>query len=713
MKRLMKSMVLMAAVAVALASCAKENVSEQDNGGQKFAEVSFKAEIPAYKTTKSTIDVDGLVFNTRWAEGDRMGMSYSYGETGSKTEEDNVPAKYSKDGSYTVSLPAEYTGTWEYYVYYPYQSTMTSSKYVEIPFGSERSQTGNAINPAYDIMHGIHGTKNSAAGKENDGTSIRFDMERLTSLLHFHFTSSLNEKVLKATLSVDGDPIAADKYVMHVDMTNAAQALYTTGQTYNEIMLNITEATADDFSLWFSILPYDDTYRDNGIENIRLVVETETKTFSITNPNTDVDIYEAGQIHSITAAVPDNAWKDKTTPEENKVFFYESFDKNDGTGGNDDNWKGSIATETDGIQYDKTGWDGTNIYKAKACIKLGKSDAQGSITSPSLGITTSGTAKVSFLAAAWDNSKESTTLNISISGSGSIDTKSVTLVKGAWTEYTCTINGADKDTKVTFSASQKSNNRFFLDEVYVYTGEKPSKPVTPALTLSAESAAAEANATEASFDIQSNVDWTVSTEAEWITEWTKSGSNDGTVVIKFDANRTDAARTATFTVKTTDNAISKTFTLTQKAAGAATTVTDVLTAADFKATDTEYTDFSNTKKTSTAVYSGNSAKSSAGAIQLRSKNSNSGIVTTASGGTAKSVKIIVASGSNTIDVYGSNTAYTGASDLYKTSGTATQGAKIGSLKATGTITIDGTYKYIGIRSNNGAVYISSIEIVWE
>ena len=75
MKILMKSMVLMAAAALALASCAKENINEQNNGGQKFAEVSFKAEIPDYQATKSTIDVDDLTFNTRWAEGDQMGMS--------------------------------------------------------------------------------------------------------------------------------------------------------------------------------------------------------------------------------------------------------------------------------------------------------------------------------------------------------------------------------------------------------------------------------------------------------------------------------------------------------------------------------------------------------------------------------------------------------------------------------------------------------------
>lgn len=139
-------------------------------------------------------------------------------------------------------------------------------------------------------------------------------------------------------------------------------------------------------------------------------------------------------------------------------------------------------------------------------------------------------------------------------------------------------------------------------------------------------------------------------------------------------------------------------------------VTDVITASNLAATNTTYTDFSGVKLTSSAVYAGNSAKSSDGGIQMRSKNSNSGIVSTASGGKVKSVSITVESGSNTVDIYGSNTAYTAASDLYNTSN---QGTKIGSLTETGTVTFEGDYAYVGIRSNNGAIYLTNVTIVWE
>ena len=352
-------MVLAAAAVAALAGCAKETVSEQASSSGKLVDVKFTAEIPAYQTTKSTVDVNGLTFNTRWADGDKMGLSYAYGESTPKTEGENIQATYSKDGSYTVKLP-EYTGAWEYYVYYPYQTAITSSKSVEIPFGAERTQNGNSINSDYDLMQAIHAVTNGVEGKDDDGCSIQFEMERLTSLLYFHFTSSLTETVQKATLTVDGDPIAAEKLVLHVDMTNYTTS-YVSGSTSNSIVLNLTDVTADDFMLWFNILPYGLT--SQGIKNIKLVVETETKTFSITNPNSELDLYKAGQVHSINLNIPDSAWKDKETPAPPVTTpVYEKV-----TSALTD-WSGDylIVYEGGSLAFDGslTKFDGTNNYKS-------------------------------------------------------------------------------------------------------------------------------------------------------------------------------------------------------------------------------------------------------------------------------------------------------------------------------------------------------------
>ena len=65
-----------------------------------------------------------------------------------------------------------------------------------------------------------------------------------------------------------------------------------------------------------------------------------------------------------------------------------------------------------------------------------------------------------------------------------------------------------------------------------------------------------------------------------------------------------------------------------------------------------------------------------------------------------------------MDVYGKNSEYSSPTELYNTS---TQGTKLGSIKyGTSTeLTIEGDYEYIGLRSNSGAMYLTSISITWE
>ena len=237
------------------------------------------------------------------------------------------------------------------------------------------------------------------------------------------------------------------------------------------------------------------------------------------------------------------------------------------------------------------------------------------------------------------------------------------------------------------------------------TAAAPVLSATPAATTVA------ATATSVTWTITSNTDWTITT-GTGVTASATSGNGNADVTLTFAANTGSSAVTYTATASAT-GCDDVTITITQSAAGSSSDITDTITSALLTATSTTYTDFSNVAATSSARYAGNSAKSESGGIQMRSKNSNSGIVSTVSGGRVKSVTITVESGSNTIDVYGSNTAYTGAADLYATGDNSNQGTKIGSLSATGTITFTDDYAYVGIRSNSGAIYVTSVEIVWE
>lgn len=131
---------------------------------------------------------------------------------------------------------------------------------------------------------------------------------------------------------------------------------------------------------------------------------------------------------------------------------------------------------------------------------------------------------------------------------------------------------------------------------------------------------------------------------------------------------------------------------------------------------TEYKSWNGKQVISSAVYAGQSAGGN-DAIQLRSSNSNSGIVTTASGGNVKKIVVdwnsATASG-RTLQVYGKNSAYSAPTELYATSGNTEQGELLGEIVC-GTSTelvIEGDYEYIGLRSKSGAMYLNSVEVTW-
>lgn len=66
----------------------------------------------------------------------------------------------------------------------------------------------------------------------------------------------------------------------------------------------------------------------------------------------------------------------------------------------------------------------------------------------------------------------------------------------------------------------------------------------------------------------------------------------------------------------------------------------------------------------------------------------------------------------TINVYGKNSAYTAASDLYNSSN---QGTLLGTIVCgtSTSVTVSGDYEYVGLRSASGAIYLVSITITWE
>ena len=282
-----------------------------------------------------------------------------------------------------------------------------------------------------------------------------------------------------------------------------------------------------------------------------------------------------------------------------------------------------------------------------------------------------------------------------------------------------TVSWSGEATEVTFTVGDKANygsdgaekaGQLCFNDIKVTEGGQGQSSFGATLA----EANVAATATEATVNVTGNVAWTASVTSGATVD-PASGTGEGAVTVTFPANTdTENSKTYTVTLTTTADVPTKTIQLVITQAKAGGAVTDVLNQKFTGISGSSYTDFSGKTGASGAVYAGQCAGSNS-SIQLRSKNSNCGIVTTDTGGKAKKVTVTWESHTmegRTLNIYGKNTAYSSASDLYDD---AKQGTLLGSVTyGTSTeVTISGDYTYIGFRSAADAMYLSEIKIVWE
>lgn len=494
MKQFSKLFFAAAVAALGLASCAKE-VAPVETPKDNLVTVHFGATAGIEGATKATLTTDDeLTFTSAWENGDALSVKYSYNETTEATTSGIVSASWATD-HFEAKMP-EHHGMWDYNVVYPAPDAES-----KVDFGSARTQKGNAYNSKYDLMKGGAIAEDADAGKTADRKNIVFEMTRQTAIAYFHLTSDLDEEVVSAKLSVEGNDAYLSTSDVQIGKDNSGNIDYAKGYVFTktegvaskEINLTFDAGTAapmsSDFKLWFNVLPTKYT-------SMSLEVKTANHTLTL-NKNKGGN-FAAGKLYKIH--------KDKVTWTENKnvTFFYESFDSCDGTGGNDGTWS-NISGPSEDLKADNN-WSATNtnVFSANACARFGSSKNQGSATTPKLGINTS-TATLSFKAGAWNSTNEKTEIKITANNGGTVEPSTITLKKGEWTDYTCTISGATEKTTLTFAASQEKNNRFFLDEVMVYYGNKPVVKHTQQISFSKTSVECYINDTFTEPDLSGNI----------------------------------------------------------------------------------------------------------------------------------------------------------------------------------------------------------------
>ena len=287
MRKLMRTFALMAVAALGLSACTGEKlVPDNGNVDGEFVTVHFGAEAAIEGATKAKLTTeDEKTFKSAWENGDVLSVEYISPET---ADNKIITATWNGTSFEAKDLPNE-TGAWDYTACYP----KPDEKDNHIDFGANRTQNGNAYNGIYDVMIGNKSTKNSAAGKDDDGSNVVFNMERKTGIVYFHLTSSLEEKVVSAKLSVEGGNIASSNALLE-------PSSFTPKTDLKEITITFTEApTAKDIRLWFNVLP-------TSYTSMSLVVETTGHTLTLTN-NVSGE-FVAGKLYKSSLSPKEDKW---------------------------------------------------------------------------------------------------------------------------------------------------------------------------------------------------------------------------------------------------------------------------------------------------------------------------------------------------------------------------------------------------------------------
>ena len=297
MKKFMKSFALLAVAALGLSACNDDKlVPDNGNADGKFVTVHFGAEAAIEGATKATLTPNEVetMFTSAWENGDALSVKYSFDYDAAK----DATATWSADKSCFEAQMEGGKGDWTYDVLYPTPK--------EVSFGSERTQNGSNYNSKYDLMKGSAVAENADAGKTADGKNIVFEMTRQTAIAYFHLTSTLDEEVVSAKLSVEGDGayLSTSEVKANEDYAQGYAFTETEGVASKEIGLTFTGTApkTSGFKLWFNVLP---------TEYTKMTLTVETANHTLTISRNAAGNYAAGKLYKVVKDIPAEKWVKK------------------------------------------------------------------------------------------------------------------------------------------------------------------------------------------------------------------------------------------------------------------------------------------------------------------------------------------------------------------------------------------------------------------
>lgn len=679
MKNIFKSLMLVAVAAMGFA-CQEAN---EDFAPERANEVVMTIIADADEETRTYIS-DEANGKIAWSAGDQLKVienSAVYRTSDAATIDADGKAQFS------VSFPKN-DGAVTYNAVFPASALAEDDEdkidaaKVKVIVKDQQKPTATSFDPQADVL--------VAKQLEFDAqpTELNMQFKRLVALGKISLTNlPANEKISQVVFTAGANDILAGRN--YVNATNGDVIEYGYYGKTNILTLTYDEAISTR-DIYFTCNPFDmaegDTFK------VKVVCEDYTYTREVTIPKDRSLVFTEGDMTTFTVNMKD------ATIESSFVFadgVYAVIAKNNTS-------YYALSCEANGTRLnsvDNVDFDGGEVFATN------NDNLRWTITYTEEGYIFKGFNNQYI---AWTNggngaSTQEAPYYLNIEKDEENDNRYVISSKDDNTRKLQRNKDVDQYKYWAFYASEQLGSVYIVPVV---------ADTTPRFTVNPMEFEFDAAGGDITFTTTSNeyltTDISATDDADWLTI---SGSGNTFTATATENNATERSAKITFSAEGAESVV---VTVTQKAAVVVgDSITDTLNRAITGATSTSYIDWSGKTSNSTAVYKGNSAGGNS-SIQLRSDKSTSGIVTTASGG--KVSKIVVTWNSNTssgrtLDIYGKNTAYSAATDLYNTN----KGTKLGSIvKGTSTeLTIEGDYTYIGLRSSSGAMYISSIEITWE
>uniref|UniRef100_UPI003FD79406 hypothetical protein n=1 Tax=Alistipes communis TaxID=2585118 RepID=UPI003FD79406 len=530
MRKMQKTLMLVAAAAMALAGCSKEDVSDNAlPGSGTKATRGFTAEIASSRTT-----LNGDATRMKWTAGDQLGF-YTDVET-----DLNVASSTYAEGAtnFTAEIDTKATKVYAYYPYFKSQMDKdTPRTHENVSLYIEDAQTQTEAGVLNGNMVGMYA---SATLAEGQNTVLTFTP--IASLIAFNIYDAENngDAVKSITFTPAGGEKLNGQHIYNLETgetTSTGTKESATVTLTTPYTVPATKPADKAGYIYLAVTP-----KSYAGGTFTVVTDKGLYTFETTKSFDLSNVYAPQVIQMNLAKVRQPA------PTVNHIF-YDDFSTATGT---NDYFSMKVSPADYAYYYTDTYTREGSVYAFNGAIRMGVSKTTGTVTTPALKLI-EGTKnlKVTFYANGW---KADQALNVTAStgtvvgGSDLVmpqatDTGSGVMDKSEAALFTVYVENADATTALTFAlASTTVDKRFILDDLTVDVHDGPIE-LTPVILADDITGVAAAGATDATFtyEVRNDNNYTASVEC------------DGTVVTA--ASVENATKTITYSVsENTDTA---------------------------------------------------------------------------------------------------------------------------------------------------------------